>query len=169
MSILKELRDFAIFVEGDFKAQGDEARLPKIAFATDEWIGSGMAAPVEIRQHLEKMDCEFTARGFELAAYQQLGTNGLGGLGLRFVGAMQKPDTTEVDSVEFEMRGQHKEVDGGNFKRKEPGQTKVMSTLTQAKLTVNGEEIYFIDAMVGIARFNGVDIYSDVRQALGIS
>ena len=80
-----------------------------------------------------------------------------------------QPDTTAVDSVEFEMRGQHKEVDGGNFKRKEPGQTKVMTTVTQAKLTVNGEEIYFIDMLAGIARFNGVDIYSDTRQALGIS
>ncbi len=168
MSMLKELRDFAIFVEGEQKGQGDEARLPKLAFATDEWIGPGMAAPTEIRQHLEKMDCEWTARGFELAAYQQMGVNTLGGLGLRFVGAMQRPDTAEVDSVEFEMRGQHKEIDGGSFKRKEPGQTKVMSTLTQARLSINGEEVYFIDAIAGIARFNGTDIYSNIRQALGI-
>jgi uncharacterized protein len=167
MSLLKELRDFGIFVDGVYKGHGDSARLPKIAYSTDEWIGPGMSAPVEIRQNLEKIDCEWSARGLEIAAYEQMGINTLGGLGLRFEGAYQNPNTGDVENVEFEMRGQHKEIDGGEFKRKEPGSTKIMSTLTQAKLTINGKEIYFIDALAGISRFGGVDTNSAIRQATG--
>jgi uncharacterized protein len=168
MSLPSTLRDFAIFNEGEFIGEGEMARLPKLAYKTEEWIGGGMSAPVEIRDHLEKMDCEWETKGFVPLPFKQLGDENLGAIGLRFVGAYHQPDTGTVDSVEVELRGTHKEVESGQLKRGEQGSTKVMSTLTTYKLSVNGQELVFIDAINGVERFNGKDIRAPLREALGL-
>lgn len=168
MSLPRTLRDFAIFNEGEFIGEGEMARLPKIAYKTADWIGGGMSAPVEIRDHLEKMDCEWETKGFLALPFKQMGTESLGGIGLRFVGAYDQPDSSVLDSVEVEMRGTHKEIESGQLKRGEQGSTKVMSTLTTYKLSVNGQELVFIDALNGIERYDGKDIRSPLREALGL-
>ena len=168
MSLPKTLRDFAIYNDGVFVGEGESAKLPKIAYKTEEWIGGGMSAPVEIRDHLEKLDCEWSTKGFDVTPYTQLGQENLGSIGLRFVGAYQAPDTGDVDSVEIVMRGTHKEVEGSELKRGEQGSTKVMSTLTTYQLLLNGEEKIFIDTINGVERYGGKDVRSNIRQALGI-
>jgi uncharacterized protein len=168
MSFPRTLRDFAIFNEGEFIGEGDMARLPKIAYKTEEWIGGGMSAPVEIRDHLEKMDCEWETKGFLELPFKQMGSERLGSIGLRFVGAYYQSDSGTVDSVEVEIRGTHKEVDGGQLKRGEQNSTKVMSTLTTYKLSVNGVELIFIDALNGIERYDGKDIRNPLREAIGL-
>lgn len=168
MSLPRTLRDFGIFEDGEFIGEGVMARLPKLAYKTEEWIGGGMAAPVEIRDHLEKLDCEWEAKGFLALPFKQLGKDRLGAIGLRFVGAFDDPDSGAVDSVEVELRGNHKEVEGGEFKRGEGGNTKVMSALTTYKLSLNGKELVFIDVINGVERFDGKDIRAPLREALGL-
>jgi uncharacterized protein len=168
MALPRDLRDFAIFVDGEgYKGQGMTARLPELSYKTEEWIGAGMSAPVEIDSHLEKLDCEWSARGFDVGSYRQFGERRLGGLGLRFVGAYRDPETNALLHVEAIMRGTHKKIDGASFKRGEPGETKTMSTLTFYRLEINGEEAVEIDTINGTERYFGTDVRSDLREIIG--
>jgi uncharacterized protein len=166
MSLPRDLKDYLVYVDGEQKGECVSGQAPKLAYKVDEWIGGGMAGPISIDQHLEKMSCEWSARGIELASYQQFGKRKLGAVGLRFVGAYQQPDTGAVDSVEHIMRGNHSEVDSGDMKRGEPGTTKIMSTLTSYELRVNDVEIVHIDLIAGVERYGGKDIRSAIRSAL---
>ena len=168
MSMPRDLKDFIVFVDGEQKGECVSGQAPKLSYKVDEFIGGGMAGPVDIDQHLEKLSCEWSARGFELSAFEQFGKRKLGAIGLRFVGAYQQADTEAVDSVEHIMRGTHKEIDGGDMKRGESGTTKIMSSLTLYELRINGAEVIHIDMISGVERYAGVDIRSPIRQALGI-
>lgn len=167
MALPRDLRDFAIYVEGAFQGEATSGMAPKLTMKVEEWIGGGMAGPIEIDQHLEKLTCEWAARGFEQEAFSQFGLRGLGAIGLRFAGAYVNPVTGNVDSVEHIMRGTHKEIDVGELKRSEAGSTKIMSTLTSYELQINGVELVFIDLINGIERYNGLDVRSAIRQAIG--
>lgn len=168
MSLPNDLKDYAIYVDGEFKGECESGTAPKLSYKVEEWIGGGMAGPVDIDQHLEKLSCEWATRGFSLSPYQQFGKRELGALGLRFVGAYQKADSGEVDSVEHIMRGTHRELDSGEMKRGENGNTKISSSLTIYELRVNGKEIIHIDLINGIERYNGTDARANIRQALGL-
>lgn len=168
MALPRDLKDYALYVEGDFVGDAESGTAPKLTYKVEEWIGGGMSGPIEIDQHLEKLTCEWMVRGFSPSAYAQYGTRSLGGLGLRFSGAYQQPDTGEVDSIEHIMRGTHRELESPEHKRGSPGQTKVVSTLTIYELRINDEEIIHIDLINGIERYNGTDIRSDIRQAIGL-
>lgn len=166
MSLPRDLTDFAVYVEGEFKGNCAGGQAPKLSYKVEEWIGGGMAGPVSIDQHLEKLTSEWSARGFDLSAYQSFGKRKLGAVGLRFAGAVQQADTGAVDSVEHIMRGNHSEVDSGDMKRGEPGTTKIMSNLTVYELRVNDVEIVHIDLISGVERYNGTDIRAAIRAAL---
>jgi uncharacterized protein len=168
MSMPRDLKDFMVYVDGEYAGECESGSAPKLSYKVEEWIGGGMAGPVEIDQHLEKLSCEWSPRGFKLSAYAQMGRRNLGAIGLRFAGAYARPDTGEVDSVEHIMRGTHREIDGGELKRGAPGQTKVTSTCTTYELRVNGAEVIFVDMINGIERYDGVDVRAGIRQALGL-
>lgn len=164
MSFPAILRDYAIFNEGVYVGEGDTARVPKLAYKTEEWIGSGMPAPVEIDDHLEKLECEWSTKGFYDLPFLQFGERRLSGIGLRFVGHYQEPDTGAVDLIEVEIRGRHKEIDLGEFKRQDQGGTKVMSSLVSYKLLKNSRELIFVDTLSRIERYDGKDIINPIRQ-----
>ena len=168
MALPTDLKDFALFAEGNFIGDCTMTRAPKAVRKVEEWIGGGMAGPVEIADHLEKLDCEFETRGFTLAAFEQFGIRELGGVGLRFVGAHQQGNDGAVVQVEHTIRGTYKELEAGEHKRGEQGSTKVVASVTIWTLTVDGREILHIDMLQGIERYNGVDARAEVRSALGI-
>lgn len=168
MSLPLDLKDYALFVEGDYLGETNMTRLPKLAYKVEEWIGSGMSGPIEIDQHLEKMDCEWETRGFSLDAYEQFGVRELGGLGLSFRGAYQRGNDGDVTTVEWLVRGQHRELEGGENKRGENGTTKVVTSIVTVTLLVNDQEKIHVDMLAGVERYNGVDKRSGLRDALGI-
>ena len=55
------------------------------------------------------------------------------------------------------MRGRHKEVDSGEWKTGESNTTKVTSTNSYAKLTINGEVLYEVDLINMVEIVDGVD------------
>jgi uncharacterized protein len=148
--------------------EGESATLPDLEYKTDEWIGAGMSAPVEIRDHLEKLTCEWSYKGFLDSPFADFGEENLGGLGLVFIGAYESPEDGRVYNVTTSLRGNHKKIQPGELKRGEQGSGKVMSTLTTYQLLKDNEEKVFIDVINGIERYNGKDIRSNIRQALGI-
>lgn len=168
MSIPNDLKDFATYSGARFIGEATMNRAPKLTRKVEEWIGGGMAGPIEIAQHLEKMDCEWEARGFSIDAFEQFGTDELGGVGLRFVGAYQHGDSGQVTKVEHVIRGNHKEIDAGEQKRSDNGTTKVASSVTVYTLFVDDREIVHVDMLNGIERYQGKDRREGIRAALGI-
>lgn len=168
MSLPRDLKDYLVFIEGTQRGECSEGNAPKLSYKVEEWIGGGMAGPIDIDQHLEKLTCDWSLRGFLGDVYEQFGKRNLGALGIRFVGAYQRPDTGAVDQIEHIMRGTHREIDPGGSKRGDTGTVKISSSLTIYELRVNGEEMVHIDLINGIERYNGTDIRADIRQALGL-
>ena len=166
MSLPRDLKDFMVYADGEMIGECAGGQAPKLSQKVEEWIGSGMAGPVSIDQHLEKLSNEWSLRGFGLAPYLQFGKRKLGAVGLRFVGAYQQADTGAVDSIEHIMRGNHREIDAGEMKRGDVGTTKISSELISYELRVNGVEKIHVDFLGGIERYDGVDIRADVRAAL---
>lgn len=168
MSLPFDLKDYALFANGDYIGETNMTRLPKLSRKVEEWIGSGMSGPVEITQHLEKIDVEYETRGFSLDAFDQFGTTELGGLGLSFRGAHQRGNDGDVTTVEWIVRGTHKEVEAGEHKRGENGSTKVSTSVTTLTLLVNDQEKIHVDLLNGIERYNGNDVRSAIRSAIGL-
>lgn len=166
MSIPHDLKDYALFMNGVFLGNADSGKPPKLTYKVEEWIGGGMAGPVDIDQHLEKLEAEFTCRGFQLI--EGFGNRRIGGNGLRFVGSYQDDTTGGVTKVEHIMRGKFVETTPGELKRGDPSNQAVKATLSTYELHVNDEEKVFIDLLNGVERYNGEDVRSDIRQALGI-
>jgi P2 family phage contractile tail tube protein len=73
-----------------------------------------------------------------------------------------------VQAVELVVRGRHKEVDSGEWKTGESSTTKVSSTNSYAKLTINGEVLYEVDLVNMIEIVDGVDLMEEHRNALGL-
>ncbi|HAG8565643.1 TPA: hypothetical protein HG528_001688 [Escherichia coli] len=78
------------------------------------------------------------------------------------------PATGEVQAVELVVRGRHKEVDSGEWKTGESNTTKVTSTNSYAKLTINGEVLYEVDLINMVEIVDGVDLMEAHRNALGL-
>lgn len=76
--------------------------------------------------------------------------------------------TGEVQAVELVVRGRHKEVDSGEWKTGESNTTKVTSTNSYAKLTINGEVLYEVDLINMVEIVDGVDLMEAHRNALGL-
>ncbi|OVV85947.1 phage major tail tube protein, partial [Klebsiella pneumoniae] len=70
--------------------------------------------------------------------------------------------------VELVVRGRHKEVDSGEWKTGESNSTKVSSVNCYAKLTINGEVLYEVDAINMIEVVDGVDLMEEHRNAIGL-
>lgn len=81
---------------------------------------------------------------------------------------IQRDDTGEVQAVELVVRGRHKEVDSGEWKTGESNTTKVTSTNSYAKLTINGEVLYEVDLINMVEIVDGVDLMEAHRNALGL-
>ncbi|MBH9537908.1 phage major tail tube protein [Novosphingopyxis sp. YJ-S2-01] len=168
MSLPTDLKDFALFADGRFVGEATMSRAPKLSRKMEEWIAGGMAAPIEVNQHLEKIDCEYETRGFSIASFEQFGITGLGDLGLRFVGAYQQGNDGAVTQVEHVIRGNHKELEAGEHKRGENGSTKVSCAITVYTLLVDDREVIHVDKLAGIERYNGTDVRAPIRAALGL-
>jgi uncharacterized protein len=169
MGLPKKLVNLMLFNEGEaYLGTVESVTRPKLSRKTEEWQGGGMNAPLEINMGLEALTMEWQVGGFDVKAYQQFGETTVGGLGLRFVGAHQRADTGDVDSVEIIVRGYHKEVDGGEAKTTEGGATKVTSTLSYYKLVVNDVTEVEIDVLGMVESYRGNDVLAAIRDALGI-
>ena len=90
------------------------------------------------------------------------------GVQLRFAESIQRDDTGEVQAVELVVRGRHKELDSGTHKQGDSSTTKVSSTNSYAKLTINGEVLYEVDLVNMVHIVDGVDLMEAHRAAIGL-
>lgn len=144
--------------------------LNKPVLITDVLTASGKAGAVDVDLGLDDsaLDTEFSIGGTELLLFKQMGKATVDGIQLRFTGSIQRDDTGEVQAVELVVRGRHKEVDSGEWKTGESNTTKVTSTNSYAKLTINGEVLYEVDLINMVEIVDGVDLMEAHRNALGL-
>ncbi|EFA5034316.1 hypothetical protein C2D46_00950 [Escherichia coli] len=104
----------------------------------------------------------------ESLLFKQLAKTTADGVQLRFTASIQRDDTGEVQAVELVVRGRHKEIDSGELKTGESNATKVSSTNSYAKLTINGEVLYEVDTINMVEIVDGVDLMEAHRRAIGL-
>lgn len=167
--IPSKLRDLVAFSDGNvFLGEVASLTPPKIVRKVEEWIGGGMSAPIQLAYDIEALKAEFTIKGRSGLALAQMGITGVTGTGLRFVGAYDRDDTSQVGRTEWLMRGRHDELDPGEMKRGESGETKVVSNLAYVRCEVDGRIVLEIDAINGTCIIGGIDQRAGINEALGI-
>lgn len=169
MSLPRKLKNFNLFVNGQsFAGLVPEVTLPKLSRKTEEYRGGGMAGPVQSNLGMEAMEMQWTAAGYLRELLAQWGTGTTGGILLRFAGALQADDSSEISSLEVIARGFHKEMDPGNAKAGDKTEIKITSALSYYKVSLNNVPVIEIDMVNMIEIVNGVDLAAAERLALGL-
>lgn len=168
MCLPSKLKNFRLYNDGNnYQGIVAEVTQPKIALQMEEWRGGGMLGPVKIDMGLQAMEAEFTNGGLVKQVMRQFGATSVDGVLLRLVGAYQSDDNGNVDQVELVMRGRLEELDMGNAKAGEDTEHKVKVPLAYYKIAINGRTEIEIDMLNSVFIVDGVDRYSEIRNALG--
>jgi hypothetical protein len=171
MALPRKLKHLNLFNDGNnWQGIVESLTLPKFTRKFEKYRGGGMAGAVDVDMGLDDgaLDTEFSIGGMESLLYKQLAKTTADAIQLRFTGSIQRDDTGEVQAVELVVRGRHKEIDAGELKTGESNSTKVSSTNSYAKLTINGEVLYEVDTINMIEIVDGVDLMEAHRQAIGL-
>ena len=170
MALPRKLKHLNLFNDGNnWQGIVESLTLPKFTRKYEKYRGGGMPGAVDVDLGLDDgaLDTEFSIGGTELLLFKQMGKATVDGIQLRFTGSIQRDDTGEVQAVELVVRGRHKEVDSGEWKTGESNTTKVTSTNSYAKLTINGEVLYEVDLINMVEIVDGVRALSaDFRETL---
>ncbi|MEJ1737386.1 phage major tail tube protein [Escherichia coli] len=170
MALPRKLKHLNLFNDGNnWQGIVESLTLPKFTRKYEKYRGGGMPGAVDVDLGLDDgaLDTEFSIGGTELLLFKQMGKATVDGIQLRFTGSIQRDDTGEVQAVELVVRGRHKEVDSGEWKTGESNTTKVISTNSYAKLTINGEVLYEVDLINMVEIVDGVRARSaDFRETL---
>ena len=169
MALPRILKHFNVFADGVTHAgEVEEIDLPKLTRKLEEYRAGGMNGPIDIDLGNEKLEMESSYGGPMREILKQYGTTTIDGAMLRFAGAYQREDSSEVDSMEIIVRGRHTEITFGKAKAGTKDPFKVKSSLSYYKLTVNDEEWIEIDVVNFIERVFGVDRLAEQRKAIGL-
>jgi uncharacterized protein len=169
MSLPRKLQNFNLFVNGEsYVGQIPEVTLPKLSRKTESYRAGGMNGPVDTVLGMEGLELKWTAAGYIKSLLSQWGTTTTGGVLLRFAGALQAADNSEVTSLEVTVRGFHKEMDPGKAEAGGKTEIQVTSALSYYKLVLNGLPIIEIDFVNMIEVIDGVDLMADIRAAIGL-
>ncbi|KDY66797.1 phage major tail tube protein [Escherichia coli] len=170
MALPRKLKHLNLFNDGNnWQGIVESLTLPKFTRKYEKYRGGGMPGAVDVDLGLDDgaLDTEFSIGGTELLLFKQMGKATVDGIQLRFTGSIQRDDTGEVQAVELVVRGRHKEVDSGEWKTGESNTTKVTSTNSYAKLTINCEVLYEVDLINMVEIVDGVRARSaDFRETL---
>lgn len=169
MSLPRKLKNFALFVNGEsYLGQVPEVTLPKLTRKTEDYRAGGMNGPIAVDLGMDKLEMKWTAAGYIKSLLAQWGTQTVGGVLLRFAGALQADDNTEITSLEVIVRGKHTELDFGKAEAGGKTEIQVSSALSYYKISLNGTPVIEIDFVNMIEIVDGTDLMADVRTAIGL-
>lgn len=171
MALPRKLKHLNLFNDGNnWQGIVESLTLPKFTRKFEKYRGGGMAGAVDVDMGLDDgaLDTEFSIGGMESLLFKQLAKTTADGVQLRFTASIQRDDTGEVQAVELVVCGRHKEIDSGELKTGESNATKVSSTNSYAKLTINGEVLYEVDTINMVEIVDGVDLMEAHRRAIGL-
>lgn len=169
MSLPRKLKNFNLFVDGEsYVGQVTEVTLPKLSRKTEDYRAGGMNGPISADLGMEKIELKWTAAGYIQSLLTQWGTQTVGGVLLRFAGALQADDSADVTSLEITVRGKHTELDFGKAEAGGKTEIQVSSAISYYKLVLNGQTLIEIDLVNLVEVIDGTDLMADIRTAIGL-
>lgn len=169
MALPRLLKLMNVFNNGlSFQGVAEEVELPKLTMKGEDFRTGGMLGEVTANMGLEKLEMTHKYAGIVPELFKGFATETLDSELIRFAGSYQRDDTGEISAVEIMMRGRHTEVEGGNAKAGEKGETSIKTALTYYKLVVDGKELIEIDLINTVFKVEGKDRYAQHRAAVGL-
>ncbi len=161
------IEDMDLYIDGVTNiGKVSDVTLPKLSRKMEEYIGSGMAAPIKIDYGLEALEISFTLSGYDYKNLKHFGEKDPAGINLRFLGSIYNANGLS-EAVEISVRGRFQEIDRGDAKKQEEISTKFTMPITYYKETVSGKILIEIDAINNIHKINGNDILAQTRRNIG--
>jgi len=168
MSLPRVLKNYNHFQDGlGWTGETNSVGLPKLTRKMEEVMNGGMAAPTKIDLGMEALQATISTNGYRLDAMSSFGATTVDAVGNRFMGAYQNDATGQLDALEVYMRGRYSEIDPGDAKAQTISEWKYTFEIAVYRISVNGQEIIFIDNLANVVRINGVDIKTVERNAIG--
>lgn len=164
----KILKNFNVFVDGrGFAGRAEEITLPKLTIKTEEFLGAGMSAPVEVDMGMEKLEMDITFAEYDKELFKLFGLTNGSEVAFTIRGAMQATNS-EAEAVVVNVRGFFKELDFDSWKPAEKATLKCAVACNYYKLTVDGVELIEIDPVNMVRSINGTDQLSKMREILQV-
>lgn len=161
------LKNFNAFVDGrGYAGKIEELTLPKLTKKTEEFMGAGMSAPVEIEMSLEKLEMDMTFVEYDAELFKLWGATNGTEVPLTIRGAIQ--GTGDPIPVVINVNGYFRELDFDTWKPAEKATLKCSMALNYYKLTVNNSVLIEVDPVNMINRVNGNDTLSGIRNILQV-
>ncbi|MBQ4852691.1 phage major tail tube protein [Pseudoalteromonas sp. MMG012] len=162
------LKDFNVFIDGEgYGGRGVSIQLPKLTRITEDYMGSGLAGPIELDMGQDKLELsELVIAEPNNAIFKNFGTLDINGLKLRVKGSFKSESNAKEIAFEVVMVGRWTEIDFGTWERKKPGEIKLKATLTYYKLTYDGQTPIEIDQLNNVQVIDGVDMLAQRRGIL---
>ena len=156
-----------LFFDGrGYAGQLTEFSAPKLVLKTEEYRGGGMDVPVDITQGLAKLTTDFSLKCYDRYVLAWFGVGEGNDAPFVVREALESFDGT-VKTVKHTMRGKIAEIDPGTSKAGESPELKVSLTLTYYKLEHDGYLVHEIDPINMVRVINGVDLLTQIRDAIG--
>lgn len=163
-----KLKNMNMFIVAQgFAGKVSECSLPKVNAKTEEHRGGGMDVPVEFDMGLEALVGSFTLAEYSPAVLKRFGLVSGNSVDIIMRG-YSEDERGGQQTIVAEMRGRLKGQDMGSWKPGEAAELKGEIACLFYSLKINGEEIYFIDAVNMVRRIGGKDQLKAQREALGM-
>jgi P2 family phage contractile tail tube protein len=156
-----------LYVDGrGYAGRVEEITLPKLTIKTEEFLGAGMSAPVEIDMGMEKLEMELTFAEYDSELLKLFGLTNGSDVAFTIRGALQSGG--DIESVIINVRGFFKELDCDTWKPAEKATLKCSIACSYYKLAINGIELIEIDPINMVRNVNGSDQLAQFREILQI-
>lgn len=158
-----------VYVDGNgYLATAEQVTQPAIEERTEEFQAGGMPTPKDISLGKNKMEKEYIFLGIPKELFSAYGISN--GRQVAFTDRIATMDTNgETSEVIFESQGMIKSFKVDAIKQATVVKVTFIVSLDSHKMTIDGDEMFYINNDAYIDRVNGVDRLEETRRILGIS
>jgi len=170
MSLPSKLFAFNVFVNGNsYLGKAEEITTPKLSRKTEDYQGAGMPMGVSVHLGFETgaADMEMTLGGLDPQLIKTYGST-IDGVQLRFAGSYLDDSTGNAIPCEIQTRGRVQEMDWGSAKSGDNTSHKYSLKNTYVKITINGGEVFELDALNMVWNVGGKDMMEQHRANIGL-
>jgi len=169
MGLPFKLKNFMLFKDGNnFQGEIESVTLPKLTRKVEEWRGGGMNGPIEVDLGHEKLEMTFNAGGLLKVGIAAFGATTHNANQWRWMGAYDDESGT-IMAVEVHVSGRLRELDMGEAQAGEETSHTHAISVSYYKLVIDGVDTIEIDVPGMVFKVEGVDLYAQVRRAIGLS
>lgn len=162
------LKGFNVFFMGkSYAGQIEECTLPKLAIKTEDFRDATMVAPLKLKMGVQPLDTDFTVVDFNPILLSSLSPREGTDVSFIFRGAYESRNGKVTPRI-ITMRGEVMELDQGQAQAGNLAKLKISMNLTYYSDVVDNVPVQEIDLLNNIWQKNGVDVMSDITNALGL-